>query len=626
MTMIFSFLFGFFTALACVVGGVVFIFYKLNEHVAGSVTAAAVQRAESRSEVEAAATLDPIKVLSKVQFGTFDAVAAVPPRLSLHPLRGGGGSARERPSEEARLLNYNRAAGRSLRYGRIALVGTTISVYETVIVDRNGLTRPIKEKLRHRKKIEGGLLSSSSPSNGSPGGGSVGSGGGSPMNILSSSGAFDVRSGSPATERLVGKISTAHIVAHVETLHDSDHPPTGTASVGTRYLVLRYPAYAYASGATTTGGGAVATTADPPGSCEGADSGYTLPPQHDGADEGDGVQQWLAAQLAGAAGRARVVSLNAPPLFAKGGGTAETKQGVVTLAGGGGAAADGRKQRGGGEIEVAAFAYHDDTPARWRSLMIRFATVRELERWLEVLQPTVVTNQWKLFLKSLPEIDTLNVFASRIFFENRELGELNELVKEKINKALHKVVLPAQLAQSSIAATAVSVGGELPIFSNISPIATSACGEIAVDLNVWYRGGFTCTLTIDMKLKTDRILKMDISAPSFEVTVRLRELRGRLHVSIGAPPSRKMWLGFHELPEVDVEISIDRIQTESALAHLVVSAIPDLSELITNIVREKLFEDLTLPHLDDFPVPNVEKTPPPTPRGSDGGGERPPHH
>ena len=51
-----------------------------------------------------------------------------------------------------------------------------------------------------------------------------------------------------------------------------------------------------------------------------------------------------------------------------------------------------------------------------------------------------------------------------------------------------------------------------------------------------------------------------------------------------------------------VEIIIDRIQTESALAHLVVSAIPDLSELITNIVREKLFEDLTLPHLDDFPV------------------------
>eukprot|EP00658_Telonema_sp_P-2_P026534 TRINITY_DN20724_c0_g1_i1.p1 TRINITY_DN20724_c0_g1~~TRINITY_DN20724_c0_g1_i1.p1 ORF type:complete len:416 (-),score=31.85 TRINITY_DN20724_c0_g1_i1:35-1282(-) len=244
-----------------------------------------------------------------------------------------------------------------------------------------------------------------------------------------------------------------------------------------------------------------------------------------------------------------------------------------------------------------------------RQILIRFPNARETERWVGVLSPSMQSYQWRRFVKSLPSVDVLNVFVARIFFENREQAELQRILTKKINKKLAEVDLPKTLAGSTIRVHSVSPGPELPLISNVSTLSYNSSGELGFDFDLWYRGGFILQLTLDLKV----LNKTDI--PSLVVTIGVKEVKGRLHVSVSPPPANKMWLGFHEPPDVSLDFRQELAEaSKSPLLQLVLKLIPDLSVLITDLVKVELFEDMTLPNLDDFPLPNVEDTPPTSPR------------
>ena len=240
----------------------------------------------------------------------------------------------------------------------------------------------------------------------------------------------------------------------------------------------------------------------------------------------------------------------------------------------------------------------------WTRVDIKFETVRELDRWNNVIHATDRTLAWRQHVKSLPSIDVFNVLASRILFELNNGPEFTDLIKAKITKKLKTVKLPLK---GVLTLNEVRVGSEIPFINGVSFLSYNTTGEIGFDFNLTYKGGFFLQLCAQLEVRGHHL-------PPVIISVQIESLEGNIHLSIGGPPSDKAWIGFHEAPKIQLTIK-QEVYTgkERGILSTLVSAIPDLSDLISDVVKVKLFEDMILPNMDDVPLPDVKKTPPSTP-------------
>eukprot|EP00758_Cryptobia_borreli_P011217 Tbor_TRINITY_DN5635_c0_g2::TRINITY_DN5635_c0_g2_i1::g.9038::m.9038 len=248
----------------------------------------------------------------------------------------------------------------------------------------------------------------------------------------------------------------------------------------------------------------------------------------------------------------------------------------------------------------------EDNLSRWCTMIVKFTTTREAERWVNFLNPTEGTHQWRTFVRSLPSLDVMNIVAARLFFENREGDAIKKILTKKINKKLSKISIPKPL-NGTIQVHDVSPGSELPLITNMSQVQYYPCGEIKFDVDMEYRGGFDLQLELDLTIGKTR------KVPKLVVRIRINNIRGRIRLNVGPPPSNRIWVGFHQPPVIDLTFGGHAASDKSGLFGVVIGLIPDLSRIITDIVKIELLEDMTLPSLDDFPLPNVEDTPPTSP-------------
>ena len=250
-----------------------------------------------------------------------------------------------------------------------------------------------------------------------------------------------------------------------------------------------------------------------------------------------------------------------------------------------------------------AMSCTDDMPQLWTSIAIKFPTNRDLDRWTNVLSVTPETDAWRGFVKSLPSLDVFNLFVARLVFESNKSssgGALNKLIQSKIDKKLRTVSknLPKPLS-GFITVQSVNCGNEIPLINDVSFVSYATNGELAFDFGLSYRGGFTVTLVATLSVRS-------VQVPQLVFIVRLVELKGKVHVSVGPPPSNKLWLGFHAPPVVTIDFK-QEVASHDGVLSAVVALIPDLSDFISNLVKIQLFEDMVLPKMDDLPLPNVEK-------------------
>jgi len=254
----------------------------------------------------------------------------------------------------------------------------------------------------------------------------------------------------------------------------------------------------------------------------------------------------------------------------------------------------------------------EDRHVKWRALSLTFTGgPREAERWHTILSPTPATQRWINFVKSIPTgSDTsLNFLVARILFDNSGDTTLDEFIAAKVRKKLAHIKLPKPLS-GAITLADLRFGDEAPFFTNSAMSGTAATGEFAFDFDLLYRGGFTLVLSVTIDVGPIKI-------PNVLVTVRILELKGRVHFSVGAPPSNKMWIGFHEAPQLKLDFHQDiHLPPELNFLSAAVRSI-DLSEVVSAVVKESLFEDMVLPYMDDLPIPNVGPTPPSTPTTAD---------
>ncbi|GET86826.1 hypothetical protein, conserved [Leishmania tarentolae] len=242
----------------------------------------------------------------------------------------------------------------------------------------------------------------------------------------------------------------------------------------------------------------------------------------------------------------------------------------------------------------------------WSCVVIKFERSRDCERWHTLLSGLQEAEAWHEYAKTLPNPDTINTLLSRFFFQNMRLGAFSDTILRLIRKQLS--LLPVKKFPRDLGGNLVLddfvIGTKIPWISDVSEPRVSANGEVGFDFNLFYKGGeggfslfFRLALTY-----------CGIRVPHVVFSVKLLELEATVHVSIGPPPSKKFWIGGHKPPIIRLEVRQGCASGKGVL-HRILKAVPDLSGIMTSLVKLYLFSDMVLPYMDDFPLPSVVKSP-----------------
>lgn len=234
-----------------------------------------------------------------------------------------------------------------------------------------------------------------------------------------------------------------------------------------------------------------------------------------------------------------------------------------------------------------------------RKLILKFPTLRENERWLNLLVPTDQTRRWCKLLFHLPSSDVLHIFLARLYVENTKTSYLNDLAKKKVNRKIDEVRrnFPKMAEGTAIYLEELSFGTEFPVLSNVSEPTANFNGEVIFEADVRYRGGLLMVFRFDVRWYGFRAGQVSYS---FEI----RELSGHVRVLIGPPPSRRLFIGFLAMPELDLHLMRTKMsESGTGFIELVTRVLPNPSVIATSIAKEALFEDMILPLMNDFPFP-----------------------
>ncbi|KEG10035.1 hypothetical protein DQ04_04271030 [Trypanosoma grayi] len=297
------------------------------------------------------------------------------------------------------------------------------------------------------------------------------------------------------------------------------------------------------------------------------------------------------------------------PLFedSDAGGGGEGKKAAVPLSGSGsGSRSNGsskkKSDRNTSAGSVAPCESEGSSVTR-HTMVLKFYHAREQERWLNLLEGPREAAHWRAYLQTLTTPDAFNLFLTRLLFQNLRTTALANFIRSKIQAKLHKLSVtkfPREIEGEIIVKDFV-LGEEVPIFSNVTAPTVTEKGEMGFEFDLLYRGGAILSLLLNLTYRGIRI-------PHVVISVKIVRLAARIHMSVGPPPSKTFWLGGLAPPDVRVEVH-QGIESGRGLLHLILTSLPDLSNIATNLIKLYLIQDMVLPVMDDFPLPNVEKTP-----------------
>lgn len=242
----------------------------------------------------------------------------------------------------------------------------------------------------------------------------------------------------------------------------------------------------------------------------------------------------------------------------------------------------------------------------WTAMLLIFSDPLETEMWYSVLKRLDEVESWREYLKNIPIPDTLNTFLWRLLFPSLRHMGLEGMLKRSIREKLVEVTdrkFPRFLT-GGIHLDDFVLGASIPWVSEVSAPAMSTHGETAFDLNILYKGeatGFVLYFRFALSYKGIRI-------PQFILSIKLLELQASLHISIGPPASKKIWVGLHRPPILRIQAN-QGCASGKGFLHRILTSLPDISGIVCNLLRLYLFSEMILPEMDDFPLPSIEVTP-----------------
>ncbi|ESL07064.1 hypothetical protein TRSC58_05253 [Trypanosoma rangeli SC58] len=259
-----------------------------------------------------------------------------------------------------------------------------------------------------------------------------------------------------------------------------------------------------------------------------------------------------------------------------------------------------------GSVDSDADRLSDTT----HTFVVKFYYLWEQERWQTLLGAPQEVAHWRAYLRTVTTPDSFNLLLTRLLRQNMRMTALTNFIGLKLQKNFDELSVnkfPRELG-GRILLDDFLIGEEVPIFSNVSSPKLVANGEMIFDFDVLYRGGATLCLRLNLTYRGFRI-------PHVVLSIKVIHLSARVRVSVGPPPSKVFWLGGLSPPDLRVEMH-QGIQSGRGLLHRILTSLPDLSSIATNLIKLYLLHDMGLPALDDFPLPSIEKTPPSSPQGA----------
>jgi len=140
----------------------------------------------------------------------------------------------------------------------------------------------------------------------------------------------------------------------------------------------------------------------------------------------------------------------------------------------------------------------------------------------------------------------------------------------------------------------IYVGTHLPLIRDVSLIRLEETGELEIDLEFEYLGGFR--LNFELVINVHLPGNVNFSLPAtFQVTIR--KLAGKVRMQCLPPPSNRLWIGFHSEPELELDIDTG-IGVDSKIRNL-----PKLANIIVTKLQTEILAIMVLPHMEDFPIP-----------------------
>nr|AVA29529.1 hypothetical protein [Venturia inaequalis] len=183
----------------------------------------------------------------------------------------------------------------------------------------------------------------------------------------------------------------------------------------------------------------------------------------------------------------------------------------------------------------------------------------------------------------------INALIGRLFLSLYKTQETHELIHTKITKKITRVSKPSFI--ESISVNNIDMGNSAPIFTNPRLRELTVDGDLTIETDVKYTGGF--------KLEIAAVAIVDLGQrfKPRKINILLagicKRLEGHLLVRVKPPPSNRIWISFETMPKL--ELSIEPIVSSRQITYNFIL------RAIESKIREVVADTLVVPNWDDIP-------------------------
>nr|QIA15777.1 hypothetical protein [Venturia carpophila]QIA15781.1 hypothetical protein [Venturia carpophila] len=183
----------------------------------------------------------------------------------------------------------------------------------------------------------------------------------------------------------------------------------------------------------------------------------------------------------------------------------------------------------------------------------------------------------------------INALIGRLFLSLYKTHELQELIHTKITKKITRVPKPSFI--EAISVNKIDMGDSAPIFTNPKLRELTIDGDLTIETDVKYNGGF--------KLEIAAIATVDLGQRFKPRKINIvlsgicQRLEGHLLVRVKPPPSNRVWMSFETMPKLD--LSIEPVVSSRQITYNFIL------RAIESKIREVVADTLVVPNWDDIP-------------------------
>ncbi|KAI9291712.1 hypothetical protein K502DRAFT_281109, partial [Neoconidiobolus thromboides FSU 785] len=182
----------------------------------------------------------------------------------------------------------------------------------------------------------------------------------------------------------------------------------------------------------------------------------------------------------------------------------------------------------------------------------------------------------------------LNALLGRVFLGIYKTDKVKEYFINKIKTKTTKVKKPGFLGE--ILVRDLKVGDSIPYITNPKLINLNKEGELSIEMDLQYNGGFLAEIETIANIQVTSKLKAILI--KLLLTVKLKHLSGKILLRIKPPPTNRFWIGFYQLPKMDLEIE-PMVSDTQIKSSMIISA-------IEKRIVDQIKESLVLPNMDDY--------------------------